>query len=126
MTEIPKDLKFAETHEWIKKDGDNYIVGISDYAQAELTDIVFVELPDVDTEVEKGDGIVVVESVKAASDVYSPLSGKVIEINETLSDDCSLVNTSPYEKGWLFKISPNNPDQINSLLNANDYQKSIS
>lgn len=104
MSNIPDNLMYDASHEWIRIEGDVATVGITDHAQDQLGDLVFVELPDVGDELEKGDSCAVVESVKAASDVYSPLSGEVLEVNEELADSPESINESPYEAGWLFKL----------------------
>jgi glycine cleavage system H protein len=120
---VPDDLKFAPTHEWLRpSDG---AVGISDHAQAELTDIVFVDLPKVGTKVTAGGAAAVVESVKAASDIYSPVSGEVIETNPALADNPALVNTDPYGEGWLFKLSGVEDAGASALLDAEAYRKHL-
>ena len=124
MNEAPSNLKFLDSHEWIKVDDDNtVIVGISDHAQDELGEVVFVELPGVGDEVVSGDEAAVVESVKAASEVYTPLSGEVIEVNDVLEENPELVNTSPYEEGWFFKlkVSDENLGSLDSMMNAEEY-----
>ena len=124
MNEAPSNLKFLDSHEWIKVDDDNtVIVGISDHAQDELGEVVFVELPGVGDELVSGDEAAVVESVKAASEVYTPLSGEVIEVNDVLEENPELVNTSPYEEGWFFKlkVSDENLGSLDSMMNAEEY-----
>jgi len=124
MNETPSDLKFLASHEWIKLGNDNVVmVGISDHAQEQLGDIVFIELPGVGDEVISGDEVAVIESVKAASEVYSPFTGEVIEVNDSLEQNPELVNTSPYEDGWFFKlkVSDENLENINSFMNAENY-----
>ena len=123
MNETPSDLKFLDTHEWIKIDGDAVIVGISDHAQSELGDVVFVELPAIGDEFVSGDEAAVVESVKAASEVYTPLSGEVIEVNEVLEENPELVNTSPYEDGWFFKlkVTDENLGSADNMMTADEY-----
>jgi len=123
MNETPSDLKFLDSHEWIKVDDNTAIVGISDHAQNELGEVVFVELPAIGDEFVSGDEAAVVESVKAASEVYTPLSGEVIEVNEALEENPELVNTSPYEDGWFFKlkVSDENLGSISSLMTAEEY-----
>jgi len=123
---IPADLLFQNSHEWARLDGDIATVGISDHAQAELTDVVFVELPPVGKTVDAGDPTAVVESVKAASDIYSPLSGEVVEVNLAVEGDPSLVNTAPYGDGWIFKIKISKPDQVAGLLSPSAYGALIS
>lgn len=126
MSNIPADLHFATTHEWVRPEGnDMYTVGISDHAQELLGDMVFVELPDVDVEVSTGDDIAVAESVKAASDVYAPISGVIVAVNEDLEDAPELVNSDPYGDGWLFKIKAEGPEEIENLLDAESYGTSI-
>ena len=122
---VPDDLKYAESHEWIRVDGDTGTVGITDHAQNELTDIVYVDPPQVGAPVTAGQAAAVVESVKAASDIYSPVDGEVIEVNESLSAEPALVNTSPYEDGWLYKIRLSNPSQLDALKSPDDYRAQI-
>ncbi len=122
---IPPNLKYAETHEWVKLQGDIATIGITDHAQKELTDIVFVELPKVGQKLSAGKPSAVVESVKAASDIYSPISGQVLEVNEQLSSNPALVNTDPYEKGWFFKIKLFDTEEMNNLKDAKSYQEQI-
>ena len=123
MNETPSDLKFLDSHEWIKVDDNKVIVGISDHAQNELGEVVFVELPAIGDEFVSGDEAAVVESVKAASEVYTPISGEVIEVNDALEESPELVNTSPYEEGWFFKlrVSDENLGSIDSLMTAEEY-----
>ena len=123
MNETPSYLKFLNTHEWIKIDDDAVIVGISDHAQSELGDVVFVELPAIGDEFVSGDEAAVVESVKAASEVYTPLSGEVIEVNEVLEENPELVNTSPYEDGWFFKlkVTDENLGSADNMMTADEY-----
>ena len=124
MAEIPNNLKFLDSHEWARLEEDGTVtVGISDHAQGLLGDIVFVELPDTGKIINKQDDIAIVESVKAASDVYSPLSGEVVSVNEALNDNPELINSSPYNDGWFFKIKPQNNDELEDLLDAEDYEK---
>ena len=127
MNETPSDLKFLDSHEWVKVDDSTVIVGISDHAQNELGEVVFVELPAIGDEFVSGDEAAVVESVKAASEVYTPLSGEVIEVNEALDDNPELVNTSPYEDGWFFKlkVSDENLGSIDSLMTAEEYSSML-
>lgn len=122
---IPADLRYCASHEWIRLEGDIATVGISDHAQAELTDVVFVELPSIGRKVDAGDPTAVVESVKAASDIYAPIGGEVIEANEAVEADPSLVNTDPYGKGWIFKLRVKNPTDAASLMDASAYQSHI-
>jgi glycine cleavage system H protein len=122
---VPDDLKYAETHEWIRVDGDTGVVGITDHAQNELTDIVYVDPPKVGALVTAGQPAAVVESVKAASDIYSPVDGEVLEVNASLSSEPALVNTSPYESGWLYKMRLSNPSQLDTLKSPDDYRTQI-
>ena len=127
MNETPSDLKFLDSHEWVKVDDNTVIVGISDHAQNELGEVVFVELPAIGDEFVSGDEAAVVESVKAASEVYTPLSGEIIEVNEALEENPELVNTSPYEDGWFFKlkVSDENLRSIDSLMTAEEYSSML-
>jgi glycine cleavage system H protein len=126
MSEIPTDLKYRESHEWVREDeGDGVTVGISDHAQAEHGDMVFVELPEPGMSYAQGDACAVVESVKAASDIYAPVSGEVVEINEALEDDPGLVNNDPYGDGWLFRMEPSEVSELDGLLDAEAYSDSI-
>ena len=125
MSNIPSDLKFAKSHEWVRVSGDTATVGITDHAQAELTDVVFVELPEAGRQVKAGEACAVVESVKTASDIYSPVSGEIVALNPPVTDNPSLVNTEPYAGGWFFKIKLSNPAELNALLSPVDYQKQI-
>ncbi|CDP11250.1 unnamed protein product [Coffea canephora] len=120
---VVKDLKYADSHEWVKVDGNSATVGITDHAQDHLGDVVYVELPEVGKEVKQGDSFGAVESVKATSDVYSPVSGKVVDVNEKLGDSPGLVNGSPYEDGWIMKVEISNKDELNSLLDSEQYTK---
>ena len=121
MSNIPAELKYAKSHEWVRVSGDVATVGITDHAQHELTDVVFVELPELQKTLKAGDACAVVESVKTASDIYSPVSGAVIEVNKAVVDNPALVNTSPYESGWFYKIKLSNPAELNGLLTADQY-----
>jgi glycine cleavage system H protein len=125
MSNIPADLKYAKTHEWVRLDGHLATVGISDHAQHELTDVVFVELPPVGRVVNAGEACAVVESVKTASDIYAPLSGRVVEINAALTANPALVNAEPYGSGWFFKLELAQPDEVTALLSAAAYQAQI-
>src|ERR1043165_6717251 len=118
MTNVPADLKFAKTHEWVRLSGDTATVGITDHAQHELTDVVFVELPAPGRRVKSGEACAVVESVKTASDIYSPVSGEIVEINQAVTDNPALVNTDPYGEGWLFRVKLSNKAELENLLNA--------
>ncbi|AEF02047.1 glycine cleavage system protein GcvH [Alteromonas sp. KS69] len=126
MSNIPTDLRYASTHEWVRPEGDGvFTVGISEHAQGLLGDMVFVELPDVGDTVSTGDDIAVAESVKAASDVYAPISGEVVGVNEDLEDSPELVNSDPYGDGWLFKIKADDAEEVEGLLDAEGYENSI-
>jgi len=125
MSNIPSDLKYAKSHEWVRVSGDTAAVGITDHAQSELTDVVFVELPEVGRKVKAGEACAVVESVKTASDIYSPVSGEIVALNQPVTDNPALVNTEPYAGGWFFKIKLSNPAELNALLSPEDYKKQI-
>lgn len=120
---VPKDLRYTKTHEWVKLVEGVATVGITDFAQQQLSDLTYVELPTVDDEVEAGDEIAVVESVKAAADVYAPIGGVITEINSSLIDGPEVINSDPYGAGWLFKIRPENPLDIDVLLDAEQYEE---
>jgi glycine cleavage system H protein len=125
MSNVPSDLKYAKSHEWVRASGDTATVGITDHAQAELTDIVFVELPAVGRQVKAGEACAVVESVKTASDIYSPVSGEIIEINKAVVDNPALVNSAPDSDGWFFKIKLSNSAELNALLSPEKYKEQI-
>jgi glycine cleavage system H protein len=125
MSNIPSDLKYAKSHEWVRVSGATATVGITDHAQHELTDIVFVELPAVGRQVKVGEACAVVESVKTASDIYSPISGEITEINPAVVDNPALVNTDPHAAGWFYKVKLANAAELNALLSPADYQKQI-
>ena len=126
MSNIPADLKYASTHEWVRDEGDGtFTVGISEHAQELLGDMVFVELPDVGDNVATGDDIAVAESVKAASDIYAPMTGEVVAVNEDLEDAPETVNNDPYGDGWLFRIKAEDSSELQNLLDANAYEASI-
>jgi glycine cleavage system H protein len=125
MSNVPSDLKYAKSHEWVRVNGDTATVGITDHAQQELTDIVFVELPAAGRKVKAGEACAVVESVKTASDIYSPVSGEILEINKAVVDNPALVNAEPDSGGWFYKIKLSNPAEVNALLSPADYQKQI-
>jgi len=124
-SKVPADLKYAKSHEWVRVSGDTATVGITDHAQHELTDVVFVELPAVGRKMKAGEACAVVESVKTASDIYSPISGEVTAINQTVIDNPALVNSDPYGNGWFFRVKLSQPGEANSLLSAADYTKQI-
>jgi glycine cleavage system H protein len=123
--EFPEELKYTAEHEWVLVEGDLAVIGITDFAQDSLGDVVFVELPEVGTQVTTGKAFGVVESVKAVSDVYAPVSGTVEEINEELPDAPEIMNTSPYGDGWMIKIRMSNPDELDELMDAAAYQAHI-
>ena len=121
----PADLRYATSHEWVRLEGDIATVGISDHAQEELTDVVFVELPALGRAVDVGDPTAVVESVKAASDIYAPIGGEIVEVNPQVEADPSLVNTDPYGKGWIFKLRVRDVEHVTKLMDAAAYEASI-
>ena len=124
MSEIPGDLKFLSSHEWTRVESDGTVtVGISDHAQGLLGDIVFVELPELGQSIDAESDAAIVESVKAASDVYSPLSGEVVEVNSLLEDQPEVINSSPYEDGWFYKLKPTDMDELKNLLSPEDYSE---
>lgn len=126
MSEIPGDLKFLSSHEWARLDEDGSVtVGISDHAQSQLGDLVYVELPAVGDHVEAGHGVAVVESVKAASDVYAPVSGTVVAVNEALADRPEQVNADPWGEGWLFRLRPDDAAALDALMDAEAYAQSL-
>ncbi|MBA2175728.1 glycine cleavage system protein GcvH [Halobacillus locisalis] len=122
---VPKELKYSEEHEWVKDEGENVRIGITDFAQSELGDIVFVELPEVGEEIEADEPFGSVESVKTVSELYAPISGKVVEVNEELEDSPEFVNESPYDKAWMVVLEPNNADDANQLMSAEQYEAMI-
>ena len=123
MSNIPQDLHFTKSHEWVKLEGDTCLIGITDHAQGMLGDIVFVDLPAVDTKAGEEEECGTIESVKAASDIYSPIAGTIIEVNTKLESSPNLVNSDPYGEGWLFKVKPDNADDVNKLMSAEEYKK---
>jgi glycine cleavage system H protein len=126
MSEIPSDLLYRDSHEWVRDEGDGtVVVGISDHAQAQLGDMVFIELPEVGASFGQGDACAVVESVKAASDAYAPVTGEVTEVNETLEDQPELVNNDPYGDGWLFRMKLDDPEELDGLLSADEYEEQL-
>jgi glycine cleavage system H protein len=125
MANVPSDLKYAKTHEWVRVSGEVATVGITDHAQHELTDVVFVELPDVGRQIKAGDTCAVVESVKTASDIYSPVSGQITEVNKAIVADPALVNTEPYAGGWFYRIKLSQPAELSGLLGPEQYQAQI-
>ncbi|MDI6917293.1 MAG: glycine cleavage system protein GcvH [Thermoplasmatales archaeon] len=124
--EIKKDLKYTKSHEWLKVEGERVRIGITSYAQEKMTDIVYVELPEVGKEVKKGDELGVLESVKSVSEFYSPVTGKVADVNKNLENSPDLINSSPYDDGWLVIIEAKDKTEINNFLNAEEYEKQIS
>jgi len=122
---VPDDLLYTESHEWIKRESDNVRVGITDHAQSELTDVVYVELPKMDRQANAKEAIAVVESVKAASDIYAPVKGTVVEVNKALEADPGLINREPYGQGWIFILKLDNADDLKQLKDAEGYKKQI-
>jgi glycine cleavage system H protein len=122
---VPDDLLYTESHEWVKREGDNVRVGITDHAQAELTDVVYVELPKIDREANAREAIAVVESVKAASDIYAPVKGKVVDANQALEGNPALINTDPFGQGWIFVLKLDNPDDLKNLKDAAAYKAQV-
>lgn len=126
MSNIPAELKYASTHEWVRDEGNGvFTIGITEHAQDLLGDMVFVDLPEVGANVAAGDDVAVAESVKAASDIYAPIAGEVLAINEDLEDSPETVNNDPYGDGWLFKIKADDPSEVDGLLDAEGYQEVI-
>lgn len=124
MSDTPEDLQYAASHEWIKAGDDGVAtVGISDYAQGELGDVVFVELPELNSQVSARDEVSVVESVKTASDIYAPVSGEIVAVNDLLEDSPETINSSPYDDGWIFKIRMSNAEELKELLSAEEYRE---
>jgi glycine cleavage system H protein len=122
---VPDDLRYTESHEWVRVEGENARVGITDHAQAELTDVVFVELPQVGKQVEARGATAVVESVKAASDIYAPVKGTVVEVNKALESNPALINTDPFGEGWIFALRMESPDDVKQLKDAAAYRQQI-
>ncbi len=125
MSNVPADLKYASSHEWVRVSGDTATIGITDHAQAELTDIVFVELPQVSRKLAAGEACAVVESVKTASDIYSPVSGEITEVNQAIADNPALVNQAAFGNGWFFKVKLANPGDLAKLLTPDAYKAQI-
>ena len=123
--EVREDLKYTDSHEWLRLEGEVAKVGITDHAQSQLTDIVFVELPEVGKEIKKGDELCVVESVKSVSELYAPISGKIANVNKSLEETPETINESPYDEGWLVEIEVADKSEIEGLLEANSYKKII-
>jgi glycine cleavage system H protein len=122
---VPDDLRYAESHEWVRVEGDNARVGITDHAQAELTDVVYVELPKVAAKATAKSQIAVVESVKAASDIYAPISGTVLEVNKALEGNPALINTDPFGEGWIFVLKMDSAEEVKQLKDAAGYRQQI-
>src|SRR6201987_1880755 len=122
---VPDELLYTESHEWIKREGENVRVGITDHAQAELTDVVYVELPKLDRAVNAKEAVAVVESVKAASDIYAPVKGTIVEVNKALEADPGLINREPYGQGWIFALKIDNADELGKLKDAAAYKSQI-
>ena len=126
MSEVPTELKYTKSHEWIRQEADGSVtIGITDHAQELLGDLVFVELPEAGSEINAEDAVCVVESVKAASDVYMPISGEITEVNEVLNDAPETINDSPFDDGWLFKVKPSAEVELEELMDADAYQAEI-
>lgn len=125
MSQVPDGLRYTKEHEWLKVEGENARVGITDHAQHELTEIVYAELPKVGKKVKRGEPLGVVESVKTVSDIYSPVSGEVVEVNKPLEDSPQWINESPYEKGWLAIVKMTDPGEVKGLMDAGAYKRSI-
>ncbi len=126
MSEVPNDLYYTKSHEWVRRDGETtYTVGITEHAQEQLGDIVFVELPDVDDTVDASDEVAVVESVKTAADIYAPLSGKIVEVNEKLNNSPETINNDAYGDGWILRIEATDIGELDDLLSAEDYEAAL-
>ncbi len=125
MSDVPAELKYLSTHEWVLIEDDMATVGITDHAQEALGDLVYVELPDVGSSIAAGDSVGVIESVKAASDTYAPISGEVVEVNEELEGAPERINSDPYGDGWMYKVKMEDPDEVGDLLDAEAYTESI-
>ncbi len=123
--DFPEELKYTEEHEWVLVEEDVVTIGITDFAQEQLGDVVFVELPEVGDEVEAGKSFGVVESVKAVSDIYAPVSGQIVEVNDELPEEPETINSSPYDDGWLIKIKLTDPSELDDLMDADAYQEFI-
>ena len=119
---VPENILFTDDHEWVEINGEIATIGISDYAQGELGDIVFIEFPDLNTEFKKGESIGTIEAVKTVADIYMPLSGKIVALNDLLNDNPSLVNNSPYNEGWMLKLQIINTDEVSELMNTEKYK----
>ena len=121
----PNELKYTEDHEWVKIDGDKALIGITDHAQSELGDIIFIEFPEINDHIEQKEPFGTIEAVKTVADLFAPLSGKILEINNSLEDSPELVNSDAYGEGWIVKVSVDDPSQINDLLSSDSYEKLI-
>ena len=122
---LPEELKYTKEHEWVRVEGNTATIGITDYAQEQLGDIVYVELPEVGSQTEQMKQFGTIEAVKTVADLFAPVSGKVVEVNDKLSGDPTIINHSPYDQGWILKIELSSADELNTLLSAADYQKEI-
>jgi glycine cleavage system H protein len=122
---VPKELLYTESHEWVRADDDACTVGVTDFAQSQLSDLTYVELPEVGDTVDAGDEIAVLESVKAASDVYSPVSGRIVEVNTAAAENPDLINKDPYGDGWLFKVEPSDEGELDKLMDADQYEDGL-
>ena len=122
---LPDDVRYAETHEWARDEDGTVVVGVGDYAQDQLGDIVFVELPEIGDSFEKGEEFGTLESVKAVSEIYMPVAGKIVATNEALSEEPELVNQEPYNSGWMIEIEPDDPDEINTLMTSSEYMEML-
>ena len=126
MNQVPTDLRYTSSHEWVRLEDDGTVtVGITDHAQDALGDLVFVELPEIGSELAQGDACCVVESVKAASDIYMPISGEIVDTNQSLVDEPEIINNSSYDDGWIFKIKPTDEDDIEELMDASSYESEL-
>lgn len=126
MSDYPRDLHYTDSHEWVRLESDDTVtIGITQFAQHQLGDVVFVEVPDVHLNVEKGNELAVIESVKTAADAYAPIAGEVIEVNKQLNDQPDLINQDPYGQGWICRIKPDDLDELDALLDADAYQQTI-
>lgn len=123
--QFDSEVRYLDTHEWARQENDEIVIGISDYAQSTLSDVVYVELPEAGEEVGKGDQLGVVESVKAAGDIYAPMGGKIVAVNEELEDAPELVNESPFGDGWLVRLAPSDPDEWDELLDVEAYKQVV-
>ena len=123
--ETPEDLRYTEEHEWVRPEGSTVVIGITDYAQGELGDIVYVELPKTDSEVQRGAVFGTIEAVKTVSDLYSPVSGRIVEVNEGLNDSPETVNEEPYQAGWMIRVEPSHISELEKLMDANGYRAHV-